>query len=441
MVKTLTGLTMDEVKDKIDVSLPQDAYKKIGGSGSLDFTDIDPGWMRKAFNSIFGLCGYGWGISYESSDIVLDFLKKDNGKETPVATFKKLVFWYALDDEGRRIECQIHATGSHKNEQGNIAYALKGALTNALGNAASSLGWQESIYLGYRSHDNIQGHVPTAPKKEKTPDPTPNPNAPAETTKPANAGESPVTDVGGAKSDSAPQTAKADTTSPANTTPASVVTPPATQPATPTADEIKKDIEAITAKLKTAGFSTRPQQFVQISKILNREVKSHANLIAEDRKKILAFELPLPDNSAQNPTGQDTNQPAGTSTVGDTQKPNSEKPLKFSVCNKCFEVHTDREIPTKCRKCGHNSFAIHETLLAARDAIRNAPPATPPATKEKKTKLFELCGKIGCKTGADAAGEISHIIERKITSSEELTIPELDKAISFLTELCEQQGL
>jgi hypothetical protein len=39
---------------------------------------------------------------------------------------------------------------------------MKGAITNALGNAASNIGFQESVYLGKRSHKTVKAQKPAS---------------------------------------------------------------------------------------------------------------------------------------------------------------------------------------------------------------------------------------------------------------------------------------
>ncbi|HAD06749.1 MAG TPA: hypothetical protein DCE76_06280, partial [Anaerolineaceae bacterium] len=70
------------------------------------------------------------------------------------AILTHLRFWYKLVDGNIQYNCSVHATGASENA--NIAYAMKGAITNALGNAVSNIGFQESVYLGLRSHKDFQ---------------------------------------------------------------------------------------------------------------------------------------------------------------------------------------------------------------------------------------------------------------------------------------------
>ena len=154
--KTLTGLTLEEVAVRLDEQLPADAYKPV--PGGADLTDIDPNYMRRVLNEVFGVCGYGWGYDYDASTIRsrTDVRTNSRGKEYTViiVTLSFLNFWYKLDDDGEIFVCRVPATGSSENS--NDAYALKGALTNAIGNAVSNIGFQQSVYLGKRDHRSVK---------------------------------------------------------------------------------------------------------------------------------------------------------------------------------------------------------------------------------------------------------------------------------------------
>jgi hypothetical protein len=185
--KTLTGIPLEGAAERLDAELPKDAYKAV--PGAADLTDIDPNYMRKVLNEVFGLCGVGWGYRYDSADMhtELEERKRASGgsRRVYVATLRRLTFWYKLSDgDGNVITCEIDASGGSDNEV--EAYAMKGAITNALGHASSNLGFQESVYLGKRSHKTVgksAAKAPTAksvlaPKAAKpapAPAPTPEP--------------------------------------------------------------------------------------------------------------------------------------------------------------------------------------------------------------------------------------------------------------------------
>lgn len=155
---TLTGLTLEQAFQQLDQELPAGAYKAL--PGAVDLTDIDPNWMRKVLNHVFGMCGYGWGYEYDPSNLEYRYETRTNAKGNEygvyVAVLTHLRFWYTLQEDSGNVThvCAIHATGASENA--NIAYALKGAITNALGNAVSNIGFQESVYIGLRSHKDFK---------------------------------------------------------------------------------------------------------------------------------------------------------------------------------------------------------------------------------------------------------------------------------------------
>jgi len=157
-IKTFTGLTLEEAAQKLDEQLPADAYSAV--PGGADLTDIDPNYMRKVLNEVFGLCGYGWGYEYCPGDMETynETRKTQNGtRQVVVASLKHLRFWYKLEDNGQ-ITCAVDASGGSENS--NTSYAMKGAITNAIGNAVSNIGFQESVYLGKRSHKTVRAAAP-----------------------------------------------------------------------------------------------------------------------------------------------------------------------------------------------------------------------------------------------------------------------------------------
>lgn len=181
--KTLTGLTLDEVATRLDAELPGDAYKAV--PGGADLTDIDPNYMRKTFNEVFGMCGVGWGYKFSPADLHTEIENRPRSsggtRRVYVAALLHLTFWYRLvtgNGNGASINGlhEVDASGGSENDV--EAYAMKGAITNALGQAASNLGFQQSVYLGLRSHKTVGGRktAKSAPK-----------SAPVAASKPASA--------------------------------------------------------------------------------------------------------------------------------------------------------------------------------------------------------------------------------------------------------------
>lgn len=146
---TLTGLSLEEAIRKLDEELPEDAYKPV--PGAVELTDISPAHMRNVLNAVFGLCGLGWGYTFEANDVSVE----QEGNRY-VAILKRLVFWYkVVHEDGTLGTATVDSTGASENFQ--PAYALKGAITSALSNAASNIGFQESVYMGRRSHRTVNG--------------------------------------------------------------------------------------------------------------------------------------------------------------------------------------------------------------------------------------------------------------------------------------------
>jgi hypothetical protein len=167
-IKTLAGLTLAEASARLDEQLPAEAYSAV--PGGADLTDIDPNWMREVLNSIFGICGFGWGYEYDPANmqIGVEQRKTQSGSRTVSTAFlKHLRFWYKVVDAGGQTQtCSVDASGASENS--SAAYAMKGAITNALGNAASNIGFQKSVYLGHRSHKTVRSST-SSPKGKPAP--------------------------------------------------------------------------------------------------------------------------------------------------------------------------------------------------------------------------------------------------------------------------------
>ncbi len=163
---TLTGLSLEEAIRSFDEELPEDAYKPV--PGAVELTDISPAHMRNVLNAVFGLCGLGWGYTFEANDVSIE--RGEGGRY--VAILKRLVFWYkVVHEDGTLSTATVESTGASENFQ--PAYALKGAITSALSNAASNIGFQESVYMGRRSHRTVNGGNGTPAVPAPAPAPRP----------------------------------------------------------------------------------------------------------------------------------------------------------------------------------------------------------------------------------------------------------------------------
>ncbi len=148
-LKTLTGIAIADLPVRLDEELPPEAYKAV--PGGADLTDIDPNHMTRVLNQVFGLCGIGWGYEFDPQQVELHFADKN-----AMAAVRSLTFWFKMvDEQGGAQTFSIPSTGGSDNR--TAAYALKGAITSAIGQAASKLGFQESVYLGKRDHRTVNG--------------------------------------------------------------------------------------------------------------------------------------------------------------------------------------------------------------------------------------------------------------------------------------------
>jgi len=180
--KTLTGIDVGDIPERLDEQLPKGAYAPVPGGAKL--TDIDPNYMRIRLTEVFGLCGYGWGFDYEAPDLEYsEFVQKTQTGERHMfkVVLKKMRFWYKLlTDNGNQVVCSFNVTGGNSNN--NDAYALKGAITNAIGHAASNLLFQISVYTGKRDHRSskrpIKVDKPAGKSAEEEPEKLPRPYPP-----------------------------------------------------------------------------------------------------------------------------------------------------------------------------------------------------------------------------------------------------------------------
>lgn len=158
-LKTITGKNLFEAFRELDRQLPAHAYKKIEGGkgGKLGLTDIIPAFLPDLLLELFGPIGYGWGFHLDSMESSTKTVERKGGyTEEEVTSTCKLSIWYRFLRNGEVAMSEpIPATGGSTNTL--IEWAMKGALTNALGCAWFFAGYQLSVYKNERSH-NGNGH-------------------------------------------------------------------------------------------------------------------------------------------------------------------------------------------------------------------------------------------------------------------------------------------
>ena len=154
--KTVTGFTLEQVIAEMQKPLPASAYKPVPGAS--DLTDIDPAYLTEVATKIFGPIGFGWWYDYQPADLTVSAEARiaKSGREYTVytASLHKLIVRYRLIDASGQVLISepITATGGNDNEV--ESYAVRGALTNAIGAAFAKLTWQLPVYKGQLSHRN-----------------------------------------------------------------------------------------------------------------------------------------------------------------------------------------------------------------------------------------------------------------------------------------------
>jgi hypothetical protein len=171
--KTVTGFTLEQVVAELQKPLPASAYKPVPGAS--DLTDIDPAYLTEAATKVFGPIGFGWWYDYTPTDLTVsaEVRTAKSGREYTVftASLHKLIVRYRLIDASGTtlISEPITATGGNDNEV--ESYAVRGALTNAIGAAFAKLTWQLPVYKGQLSHRNAATFGETGASKKADPKP------------------------------------------------------------------------------------------------------------------------------------------------------------------------------------------------------------------------------------------------------------------------------
>lgn len=146
-LRTLTGMTLQEALSKLQAPLEAAAYKKVTGGGA-PLTDIKPAWLTEALTEVFGLCGVGWSFDWDTIEIYSTDTITKSGAARLVwqADIMKGRLIYTLTDGTDNFKFDVPGTGGSDNDVKE--YAVRGAVTNMIGAAASKLLWQLPVYKG-----------------------------------------------------------------------------------------------------------------------------------------------------------------------------------------------------------------------------------------------------------------------------------------------------
>ncbi len=146
-VTTLTGIKIVDAILKMNERLDDAAYKEYNPTKAYALTDISPAYLLEKLNEIFGPPGLGWRYEFDADSVECNGAA---GSFTASVIGFRMYYTLVWDGESHEIG-PILTTGSSSNSKKE--YALKGAITNALGTAAyRGLNWQLEVYKGRRTH-------------------------------------------------------------------------------------------------------------------------------------------------------------------------------------------------------------------------------------------------------------------------------------------------
>jgi hypothetical protein len=182
-LKTLTGMTLTEALEKFQSPLEPAAYKGVPGGANL--TDIDPSYLTEIATQVFGICGIGWFYTCRNPQVRSEPRSSSRREYAAYVASVELELRYRVwtIDESTMITSEpVLSTGGSENEV--EAYAVRGALTNAIGAAFAKLCWQLPVYQGKLTHQNAgkvsamakaKESAMAQPKAEVVPAPAPAP--------------------------------------------------------------------------------------------------------------------------------------------------------------------------------------------------------------------------------------------------------------------------
>ena len=137
---TLTGKTMQEVREYLDRTLPPEAYGDVPGRSYL--TSIQPMYLRESLTDCFGAVGEGWW-----TEVVRETVEPIEGGHNEWYGEIRLELFYTLYDSVKEYISRP-ITGFGGDASKHREDVLKGAFTNALGAAGKELLWQTGVYKG-----------------------------------------------------------------------------------------------------------------------------------------------------------------------------------------------------------------------------------------------------------------------------------------------------
>lgn len=153
MIKTLKGYSEEEVYRLLAHPLPRQCYKWTEGTG-VRLTDVSSVARDVVINRVLGVCGVGWKYAYDRVDIETFTNKKGTeGYRAIVHKLEVCVKW--VREDGTEFWSEPLPMAHSNVNYVDAGYAAKGALTSAISAAFSHLGWQQAVYQGALTPDNV----------------------------------------------------------------------------------------------------------------------------------------------------------------------------------------------------------------------------------------------------------------------------------------------
>ena len=174
---TFTGYTLVDAIRKFKEVLPPDAYTEVKYSQTgKSLTDISPAYLLELVTKVFGPIGIGWYYDYDPDKVTLELVsrpsKNDPGRMQWNAHIKYLTVRYLYYEEGKDgqpgrpyVSEPIISNGHSENVA--EGYALRGAITNAIGAAFQKLLFQLDVYKGTLDHNNATKRYKAQQERKK----------------------------------------------------------------------------------------------------------------------------------------------------------------------------------------------------------------------------------------------------------------------------------
>ena len=155
-IKTVTGMTWDEVRALFAQMLPSEAYAPL--PGGADLTGVKPAYLMEALTKAFGPAGYGWwlDVAVQPIEVFQETRTSRKGHEYTVwcAFYDRAVFNYRLVVDSEAVSVSIETNGGAENARRE--FAVRGAHTSAISGAAARLLWQLDVYKRKGDHKTAQ---------------------------------------------------------------------------------------------------------------------------------------------------------------------------------------------------------------------------------------------------------------------------------------------